>query len=549
MSILSRAGPEFSDESSHVTERLTGWTATNAGRAIWGKDPSFWPAAPASDVHDRLGWLALPTHMRSSVPELSAFADEIRDEGIRHVVVLGMGGSSLAPDVYGRTFGSSDGRPSLIVLDSTHPDAVLAVRRAIDPTKTLFLVSSKSGSTLEPLSFYRYFSDQVGGPVEQRGRHFAAITDPGTGLETLAKDRSFRRTFLATPDVGGRYSALTVFGLVPAALIGIDLNRLLDRAAAMAASCGPKVAAEKNPGLALGAVLGELAVRGRNKLVFVASDPLRWFPAWAEQLVAESTGKIGKGIVPVADEADALDPLGASDRMLVFLDGPGAPATAPAPAAAGRPEPFVRFPLADLYDIGAEFFRWEFAVAAAGAILGIDPFDQPDVEFAKELARQRMAAPAAPPASGPAPGAIVPVDSVGISLGPWLKSRSVGGYGAIQAYLAPTPETEGALTELRSILRRRLRLTTTLGFGPRFLHSTGQLHKGGPPGGLFLQLVDHPHADVPVPETSYSFGRIISAQAGGDADALRQRGRTVLTVDLGSDPVEGIGRLGRALRG
>ncbi|MCI4330158.1 MAG: phosphoheptose isomerase, partial [Thermoplasmata archaeon] len=413
--------------------------------------------------------------------------------------------------------------------------------------------SSKSGTTTEPLSFYHYFWEVVRATGVPPGSRFVAVTDPGTPLETLARDQGFRASFPALPTVGGRYSALTTFGLVPAALLGMDLSGLLGQAWTMSESCAASVPAAENPGLALGAVLGELAVRGRDKLTFYASADLAAFPAWAEQLVAESTGKIDKGIVPVVDEpvVDASDY--GSDRQFVFFQE----ADHPDPAlddhaqkleAAGHP--VVRIGLADRLDLGQEFFRWEFAVASAGMIVGINPFDQPDVEFAKELARQAMAHPAAPGGSdGPVTIRADDGASLDRAVPAWMDLCRPGDYVALQAYLPPSDATWTLLEDLRLRLLRQLKVATTLGYGPRFLHSTGQLHKGGPNTGLFLQIVDEPSADLEVPGAGYTFGQLIRAQSLGDFQALEQRGRRILRVSLGSDRAGGLRRLSEAVDG
>ena len=527
------------------------WQEERVAERFWKQDPTLWPAAPPGDVTNRMGWLRLPELMHDQLPRLSAFAEEVRADGFRHVVVLGMGGSSLAPDVLRGLFGRGPDGPELLVLDSTHPDAIAAVRRSIDPAHTLFLVSSKSGTTTEPLSFYHYFSSEVRAAGVAPGRSFVAVTDPGTPLETLAHDEGFRAVFLALPTVGGRYSALTMFGLVPAALLGLDVRLLLDRAWTMAEGCAPSVPVRENPGLALGAVLGELAVRGRDKLTFYAGSSFAPFPVWVEQLVAESTGKIGKGIVPVVDEPRVSPEHYGSDRLFVEIQEShqldGALAT-----HLGRLEaagfPVVRVRVPDRLAVGEEFFRWEMAVASAGIVLGINPYDQPDVELAKELARQAMVHPSG--LGGESDTGTIRIDTepeFRQALRAWLDSARPGDYVGIQAYLAPTAETSASLERVRRRLLEQLNVATTFGYGPRFLHSTGQLHKGGPNTGLFLQLLDAPSHDLSVPGAGYTFGELIRAQSLGDFQALRQKQRRVLRVDLGSDVRGGLHRLLEAL--
>ncbi|MCZ6751595.1 MAG: hypothetical protein O7E51_07190 [Acidobacteria bacterium] len=542
------------------------WQAEKFASRLWEKDYTLWSAEPLPELADRLGWLTLPETMRGQLDDMTALAESAKAEGISHVVLLGMGGSSLAPEVFQRTFGNAPGYPELRVLDSTHPEAVRAVEAAVDLPRTLFLVSSKSGTTTETLSFFHYFWQRLsqtgsGEKTGAPGSRFVAITDPGTPLEKLASERSFRRVFSAPEDVGGRYSALTVFGLVPAALIGVDVRRLLERAGQMAGACSSPSIHEhsglaENPGLALGAVLGAAARSGQDKLTLLASSSLDALPQWIEQLIAESTGKDGKGIIPVVGE-----PLGApetygTDRLFVRLcirgeENAALESRTAALEAAGHP--VVRINLSEKEDLGQEFFRWEVAVAAAGAVLGIHPFNQPDVQLAKKLAREAMAA-----KSGRAKGmgdervrelSVERSEELKGMLGSWLQEAQAGDYLAIHAYIAPAMGTAAALQNLRAKLRDRLHLATTVGFGPRFLHSTGQLHKGGPKTGLFLQLVDEPATDLPVPEMTYSFGALIRAQAMGDFQALRQRGRRVLQVNMGNDVPAGLRGLLAALDG
>ena len=548
---------------SKVQQRLQAWQKDRFACRLWQKDPTLWSPQPVPELVDRLGWLNLPEQMHGQLDELAGFAQQARADGIRHVVLLGMGGSSLAPEVFQQSFGNAPGHPALLVLDSTHPSAVRAVEKGVDLLHTLFLVSSKSGTTGETLSFFRYFWERVSRLTSKPGRHFVAITDPGTPLEKLATERQFRRTFSAPVEVGGRYSALTVFGLVPAALIGVDVHQLLDRAWQMAEACAFCVPESDNPGLTLGSALGELALAGRDKVTFLASASLASLPAWVEQLIAESTGKEGKGILPVAEEP-ALPAAGyGPDRLFVhlFRDGPKdgprdgkedseLETQVAALEAAGHP--VVRLSLSEMVDLGQEFFRWEVAIAAAGAVLGIHPFNQPDVQLAKELARQAMGQ-AKGKAKGSRNGA-KPISAarrkqLAQAVESWLAGAGPGDYIALQAYLAPAAEVTTALKEIRRALGSRLKAPTTLGYGPRFLHSTGQLHKGGPNTGLFLQLVDNPQEDLAVPETEYTFGALIQAQALGDFLALKQRDRRVLRINLGSDVTGGLKRLAEVLHG
>lgn len=534
-----------------VAARLRRWEEEDFGRRLWAKDHTLWVAEPVPELTDRMGWLELPDSLlgrqQGELDALERFAHEARTEGIEKVFVLGMGGSSLAPEVFARTFGAAQ---ILRVLDSTHPGAVEAASRGVDPAKTLFLVSSKSGGTIETLSFFRFFwklaSDRL--PAGRVGRQFVAITDPGTSLERLARERGFRTVFNAPEEVGGRYSAFTNFGLVPAALAGVDLRRLLERGRAMARACGPEVPAAESPGLVLGAALGELALAGRDKVTFLTTRSLESFPDWIEQLVAESTGKHGKGIVPVVGERlGAMEAYG-NDRVFaaLLLDGDGEDvleARLDGFEAAGHP--VLRFRFADRLDLGREIFRWELATAAAGAVLGINPFDQPDVQLAKELAGRAMKQ--GQEGGGSDDGEAVEVlaaSVVAVALGTWIEGIQPGDYIGLQAYLPPGGDE---LRIIQAALRDWTRLAVTAGYGPRFLHSTGQLHKGGPERCRFLQLVSEPHGKVPVPETDYDFASLIRAQADGDRQALEQRGRKVLRLQLGRDPRQGLERLGEAL--
>ncbi|MFY9717521.1 MAG: glucose-6-phosphate isomerase [Thermoplasmata archaeon] len=553
MILIDPGSSALGPDSAPVAARLRDWDRDRVAERLWAADPTLWPNAPAADVANRTGWLALPEQMRSEVPGLRSFAEGVRADGTRHVVLLGMGGSSLAPDVLRRMYGPRPGFPEMIVLDSTHPDAVRGVRDRIDPARSLFVVSSKSGTTTEPLDFYRFFRNAVENARVDPSPHFAAVTDPGSPLDGLATKERFRTVFRAVSTVGGRYSALTMFGLAPAALLGVNLDELLARAGRMADASGATVPATANPGLSLGAALGEVAARGRDKLTMYAGPSVGAFPIWAEQLVAESTGKEGRGIVPVVGEPFAAPATYGNDRQFVELQSTSAP-DAQLAAHTARLEaaghPVLRFSLGETADVGQEFFRWEVGVALAGAILGINPFDQPDVELAKQLARAAMARPA-----GPAASPEVREERIGEgpaltdALARWLGSARPRDYVALQAYVAPTEPVSAALDALRQVLLARTRLATTVGFGPRFLHSTGQLHKGGPNTGLFLQIVDTPAADLEVPGAGYTFGQLIHAQSLGDYQALQQKGRRVLRVQLGTDVAAGLEKLTEACRG
>lgn len=533
-----------------VQARLERWQNEGFGRRLWGKDHTVWSAQPVPELTDRLGWLKLPESMRTQAEDLARFGQEVRAAGFRDAVVLGMGGSSLAPEVFGRAFGSVNGYPALTVLDSTHPEAVSALAARLDPTRTLFVVSSKSGTTTETLSLFRAFwqwSAESLASTSEAGRRFVAVTDPGSFLEKLARERGFRAVFNAPEDVGGRYSALTNFGLVPAALLGVDVRELLIRARGMAEACtGP---AASNPGLILGAALGELALAGRDKVTFLASRGIDSFPDWIEQLVAESTGKIGRGIVPVVGERIGEPGVYGQDRFFVgLIQGDDKPLETRLAALETIGHPVARFRFADPADLGREMFRWEMATAAAGAVLGVNPFDQPDVQLAKELATRAMKERSSGAPAAPADEIRATDESLlGSALEHWLAGTEAGSYLGVHAYLPASQETTEILHDIQARLRDRTRLATTFGYGPRFLHSTGQLHKGGPDTGRFLQIVDEPERDLPVPETDFTFGTLIRAQADGDRSALEQRGRQVVRVNLHGDVPGGLAHLRGAL--
>jgi len=502
-----------------VAQRLVELERADVPKRIWGRDPTVWKPDPGTpEISDRLGWLNVGEMMAQQVKPLAAFAEEIRREFDR-VVLCGMGGSSLAPEVLWRTFGRQTGYPALAVLDSTDPRAVTAALAGGDLERTLFLVSSKSGTTQETDCLYRYFWERAGG----RGAQFVAITDPDTPLARLAAERGFRRAFLNPKDIGGRYSALSYFGLVPAALIGIDVGQLLHRAHRMAEACAAWVPARQNPAAWLGAILAEAALAGRNKATFVLTPGIGSFGLWVEQLIAESTGKEGKGILPVAGEPLGPPEVYGRDRVFVSLaltgeEDDATEARLRALTTAGHP--VVRLSLEDRYDLGQEFFRWEFATAVAGAILGINAFDQPNVAESKQNTKDVLAGkqPPAPPATA-------------AELDRFLAAVRPGDYLALMAYLPPTPQNDRRLGAVRARLRDRLKVATTLGYGPRFLHSTGQLHKGGLPVGHFLQITERPDRDVAIPGIPYTFGQLEAAQAEGDLRALRGRGRPALRID------------------
>jgi glucose-6-phosphate isomerase len=495
---------------------------------IWRKDHTVWKPDP-TEITNRLGWLDSASAMSDKVSMLGSAAAEVHCAGLRHIVLLGMGGSSLGAAVFGHTFGNGGSYPQLIVLDSTLPESIQATVDSIDPKLTLFLVSSKSGTTTEPLILYAFFRDLMDKELgrEEAGRHFAAITDEGTPLVKLAERESFRHTFLNPSDIGGRYSVLSYFGLVPAALIGMDVPMLLERAQAMRGKCSVGIPDYQNAGTWLGVCMGTLALSGRDKLTLITSDSLAAFGLWAEQLIAESTGKEGKGIIPVSNEPMMGPQNYGDDRLFIYLrvandDNRATDAAVGDLISSGQPA--VVLQLKDTYDIGAEFFRWEFATAVAGAVLGIQPFDQPDVQESKDVTARLLE-------EFGASGHLPELEAAG-SLRTLLSQAASGRYLAVMAYLNQTPETDKELGKLRRKVAETYRMATMLGYGPRFLHSTGQLYKGGTNTGLFLQLTVNHDKDLPVPGKPYSFGTVADAQALGDFRALQAAGRTIVRVNL-----------------
>ena len=523
-----------------IEARLRQWEADGFVSRMLEHDPTLWASRGTPEIENRLGWLDLPSTLAPKADDLTQFGRDVASEGFTDVVVLGMGGSSLAPEVFQTTFGNATGHPRLTVLDSTHPAAVTALTDALDISRTLFVVSSKSGTTTEMLSFFYHFWARLTEAGIDSGPHFVAVTDPGTPLERLAQERGFRRVFSAPTDVGGRYSALCEFGLVPAALIGVDVGRLL----ASVESARDATDEEIEQALRLGATIGEGALAGRDKLTFVTSRSLRSLPTWIEQLIAESTGKLDVGIVPIDQEPVWDYPDYGHDRVMVYIGLSSEPEQEKQEAVRGLvPEwAHVSQIIEDTHEISRLMMRWEIATAAAGAVLGINPFDQPDVQLAKDLAREAMAG----GGSSKDSGRIISIDDADLQAiaSGWLESSWSGDYIGLHVYLAPSDQISEGVRNLRSALGNRARVATTAGYGPRFLHSTGQLHKGGANNGLFLQIVDDATAnDVAVPETDYTFGQLITAQSAGDAGALLQRGRRVLRLNVGADARGGLERL------
>jgi transaldolase/glucose-6-phosphate isomerase len=555
------------DLDAGVRATLREWSEQGKVERLWARDASLWTGA---DEASWLGWLGIVDGQRTRVDDLRRIAEDVRHAGFTHVLLLGMGGSSLCPEVLRMTFGQLPGWPELLVLDSTDPAQVRAFEARVDLGRTLVIVSSKSGTTLEPNIFKQYFFERVKQAVgpDKAGRCFIAITDPGSKLEQVAKADGFRHVLFGLPSIGGRYSALSDFGLAPAATMGLDVRRLLDQAREMMRACGARGPAEENPGVVLGAIMGVLATRGRDKVTLVASPGIRDLGAWLEQLLAESTGKAGKGLIPVDREPLGPPEVYGRDRLFVHLRLGSAPDAAQDRAVArleAAGQPVVRIPVPEPYHIAAEFFRWELATAVAGAILGINPFDQPDVETSK-VATRRLTAEFEETGRLPVETPILEAAGVrlfadrrqagelaaggetlvGILRAHLGRSRP-GDYVALLAYVEMTAAHEAALQALRTRIRDGARVATCLGFGPRFLHSTGQAYKGGPNTGLFLQITCDDARDLPVPGQRYTFGVVKAAQARGDLEVLVERGRRALRVHLGPDVTAGLATLGRAI--
>ena len=547
--------------SALVEASLKDWRTQGKVRRLWRKDPGLWSGR---DEGEWLGWLDIVDEQRRNTSHLTQIAEEIRAGDFQHVLLLGMGGSSLCPEVLKRTFGVIGGCPELLVLDSTVPAQVEACAQKIDPSRTLFIISSKSGGTTEPNVLRQYFFDKVAQAIgaDKAGSRFIAITDPASPLQQLAQQRQFRSIFPGVPSIGGRYSALSNFGMVPAAIMGIDVQRFLDSSALMVQACSTSVPPEVNPGVRLGTIMGTLAQHGRDKVTIVASPGISALGAWLEQLIAESTGKEGRGLIPV--DAETLGPpeVYGRDRLFIYIrlnSAPSAEQDAALDALDRAGQPVVRISLGDTLSLGQEFFRWEMATAVASAMLGIHAFNQPDVEASKRATRQLTAAfeetgevPDETPfledrglrffsdsANTQALQAAAGQDAVAL-LGAHLGRIQAGDYFAINAYVAMNEETRAELQAMRHAVRDAKKVATTLGFGPRFLHSTGQLHKGGPNSGVFLQITSDDANDLAIPDQRYSFGTLKRFQAQGDLEVLAERGRRALRVHLGPDVYAGL---------
>jgi len=549
-----------------VNQQVETWRAADKVRRLWQHDASLWTN---SDEASWLGWLDVVAQQQTNLQNLQKFSQEIKKENFTSVLLLGMGGSSLCPEVLSKTFGHIAGFPALHVLDSTDPAQVKATGQKVDLAKTLFIVSSKSGTTLEPNIFKQYFFEKVKQAIgrENAGSRFVAVTDPGSKMEKVAQAGNFRDVFHGVPSIGGRYSALSDFGIVPAAAMGLDLAKFLARTKEMVDACGAAVPVEQNPGAMLGTVLGSCAVNGRDKVTIITSPGIYDLGAWLEQLLAESTGKQGKGIIPVDREALSAPEVYGNDRVFAYLrleSGPDAQQDAKVAALEKAGHPVVRISLRDIYDLGQEFFRWEIATAAAGSIIGINAFNQPDVEASK-VATRNLTSEYEKTRSLPAEKPVLEEDGIKLftddknaealakaagnhkSLAGYLRAHldrlHAGDYFALLAYIEMNAEHEQLLQKLRDAVLTKKHVTTCLGFGPRFLHSTGQAYKGGPNSGVFLQVTCDDSIELPVPEQKYTFGVVKAAQARGDFQVLTQRGRRALRVHLSRDLKSALQRL------
>ncbi len=526
---------------------------------IWKKDYTIWGKEPA-EIANRLGWLDSPAQAKEQLKAILSFAEEIKKEGFENALLLGMGGSSLAPEVFSRIFGNKEGFPKLYVLDSTHPDNIDEFVKELNPEKTLYIVSTKSGGTIETISFMKFFYTYAAGKLgeEKAGRHFVAITDPGSGLQDYAVKLNFREIFLNNPDIGGRFSAVSLFGLVPAAVIGADIEKLLENTSKIMDECRNNI--EGNSGALAGVFMGEAALRGVDKLTFVISKSLYPFGVWAEQLIAESTGKTGKGILPIEGEKLLHPEYYGKDRLFVYLKLKGENEYDTGIKQIEKAGfPLVRVELDTTYELCGEFFRWEFATAAAGYIMAVQPFDQPNVESAKVLARetikeyQKNRILPEPEASFTEEGMSVYTDleskNIQDTVRGFLNTLAGNGYVSIQAYVKNGKEIDKALTALRDKIQLNYKTAVTVGIGPRFLHSTGQLHKGDKGNGLFIQLIAPNETDYSIPEealsinSTFTFGILVEAQSLGDRQALLNNERKVLRIKLTSDTVSSISKI------
>ena len=549
---------------SAVLEKLKDLEKADFCARLWQKDPTLWKMEPDQQkiITNALGWLDSPVKIRAAVGGLSEFAADLKRSGFRHALLMGMGGSSLAPMVFSETFGKHAPGLPLTVLDTTDPATVIRLERSLPLANTFFIEASKSGATVESRSFGEYFFERVKSIKANRaGENFAVITDPGSMLERLAEERSYRKVFLNYPDIGGRYSALSYFGLAPASLMGIDLDELLLRTSKIANQCRTRRPLSENPGIALGTAIGVLASGGRDKLTFILPGPIATFGMWLEQLIAESTGKEGSGVVPVSGELVGDPQVYGNDRLFVEFrinNEPDETVEAKADSLRKAGHPVITVHMRDRLDLGEQFFLWEIATATAGALLRINPFDQPNVQESKEFTAKildevrkegRVPEAAMELRHGPlrlymAGGA----SSIPQALSFFFKQAVEKDYFAILAYLTENEANESGLRRVRLLVRDKARIATTFGFGPRYLHSTGQLHKGGMNEGLFLLVTSDSAEDAGIPGQPYAFGMLMRAQALGDFEALRKHRRRVLRVHLSGETPAGLAALEEVLK-
>jgi transaldolase/glucose-6-phosphate isomerase len=561
---MRRSLPQDLDDAVEAT--IQQWQDVDGVGRVWGRDASVWGG---KGKQDWLGWLDIASEQMSQPNRFTDLVASIRADGFTDAVVLGMGGSSLCPDVLASTFPARAGLPRLHVLDSTDPQQVRTIENSVALTNTLFFVSSKSGTTLEPNIFAAYFLARMGQVVggDRGGTHFIAITDPGSPLEELARGQRYRDVFAGVPSIGGRYSALSDFGMVPAAAAGIDVMALFASARTMAQACAQSTPSRENSGLVLGAVIGACAMAGRDKPTFITSPGLARLGGWLEQLLAESTGKHGRGVIPVDGEPVGTPEVYGADRLFAYIrltSDADDEQDAKVGALERAGQPMVRIELSDPHELGGEFFRWEFATAVAGSVIGVDPFDQPDVEEAKVAAREitdRYDETGALPDQAPfveQDGLRLYADDadraeltriagedadLSASLGAHITRAEAGDYVALLAYIEMNAAHEAALSDIRTLIRDARRVATCVGFGPRFQHSTGQAYKGGPNTGVFLQITSDDTITLPVPGHRYTFGVVKEAAARSDLDVLAKRGRRALRLHLGADVSAGLEQL------
>jgi transaldolase/glucose-6-phosphate isomerase len=554
------------DLQAAVEASLDDWKKNDKVGRLWQKDASLWTG---TDEANWLGWLTITEQQLANIATFKRLAAEVKKARIKHVLLLGMGGSSLCPEVLRMTFGKVAGFPQLCVLDSTDPVQIKALAKKLDLKKTLCIVSSKSGSTLEPNIFKQYFFERVRKAVGEKlvGSRFVTVTDPNSKMQQVAEGDKFWKIFAGVPSIGGRYSALSNFGMVPAAAMGLDVGKFMKSTQEMVKACGAGTAADKNPGVLLGAIMGTAANHGRDKITIITSPGIFDLGAWLEQLIAESTGKIGKGIIPVDREKLAKPEAYGNDRVFAYLTLAGKTNKSQDTAVAALEEagqPVIRITLPNTYTLGQEFFRWEIATAVAGSIIGINAFNQPDVEASKVETRKLTSeyeSTGSLPAESPffaAKEAKLFADpknatalSGGKTLGDILKAHlsriGTGDYFAVLGYIPMSAETEATLQSIRTSVRDAKKVATCLGFGPRFLHSTGQAYKGGPNSGVFLQITCDDASDLSVPGQKYTFGVVKAAQARGDFAVLAERGRRALRVHLGKNLKSGLRSLSQAV--